>query len=204
MGDPSTQISEKEKMLAGMLYNATKETDLTAERQDCKELTWQFNSLNPKKMDEKRALLKKIFGKIGENFWVEAPLQCDYGYNIEIGDNFYSNVNFVVLDCAKVTIGDNVFVAPNVSIHTAGHPLDVERRNGGLEFAHPVKICNNCWIGAGVNILPGVTIGEGCVIGAGSVVTKDIPANSLAVGVPAKVVKKLNDEAEREEAKKSA
>ncbi|KAH7723994.1 hypothetical protein AAVH_08432 [Aphelenchoides avenae] len=143
-----------------------------------------------------------LVGKSGENCWVEGPFQCDYGYNIEVGDNFYANVNLVILDAVKVVMGDNVLLAPNVSIHTAGHPLDVPRRRATMEIAHPVKIGNDVWIGAGATILPGVTIGDGCVIGAGSVVTKDVPANSLAVGVPAKVVKKLN-EADREEAKNS-
>jgi maltose O-acetyltransferase len=151
--------------------------------------------------------LNLIFlGKTGKEFWIEPPFRCDYGYNIELGENFYSNYNLVILDPAKVTIGSNCFIAPNVGIHTAGHPLgfssisllitpflDVERRNKGLEFAYPIKIGDNVWIGAGVNILPGVTIGNNCVIGAGSVVNRDISDNMLAAGVPCKVIREITE-----------
>lgn len=136
-------------------------------------------------------LLKSFLGKTGNNLIIEPPFACDYGYNIEVGENFYANVNLVILDGAKVCIGDNAFIAPNVGIYTAGHPLDAEQRNRGLEYARPVTIGHNVWIGAGVNILPGVTIGDNTVIGAGSVVTKDIPSNVLAVGNPCRVVKEI-------------
>jgi acetyltransferase-like isoleucine patch superfamily enzyme len=116
-------------------------------------------------------------------FHIEQPFYCDYGYNIEIGENFYTNHNVVILDCAKVTFGDNVFVAPNCGFYTAGHPLDAETRNKGLENAKPITIGNNVWLGAGCSVLPGVTIGDNAVIGAGSVVTKDIPAHVLALGI---------------------
>ncbi|MDE6812956.1 MAG: sugar O-acetyltransferase, partial [Duncaniella sp.] len=113
-------------------------------------------------------------------------------YNITLGENFYSNVNLVILDCAKVTFGDNVFIAPDCGFHTAGHPLDVEQRNAGLEYARPITVGNNVWIGAGVHVLPGVTIGDNCVIGAGSLVNRDIPSGSLAVGNPCRVIRKLD------------
>ena len=116
---------------------------------------------------------------------------CDYGYNIEIGENFYANHNLIILDAGKVKIGDNVFIAPNCNIYTASHPVDIIQRNKGLEYANPVKIGNNVWIGGNVTILPGVTIGDNCTIGAGSVVTKDIPANSIAYGNPCKVARKI-------------
>lgn len=122
---------------------------------------------------------------------IEGPVHCDYGFNIEIGDNFYANVNLVILDGAKVTIGDNVFIAPNTGIYTAGHPLEKDLRNQGLEYAKPVHIGNNVWIGAGVSIMPGVTIGDDTVIGAGSVVTRSIPSGVVAVGNPCKVLKKI-------------
>lgn len=137
-------------------------------------------------------LLKKLLGKTGENLIVEPPFTCDYGYNIEVGENFYANVNLVILDGAKVRIGDNAFIAPNVGIYTAGHPLDASDRNKGLEYAYPITIGNNVWIGAGAIILPGVTIGNNVVIGAGSVVTKNIPAYSLAVGNPCRVIKRID------------
>ena len=136
-------------------------------------------------------LLKRLLGKTGENLIIEPPFACDYGYNIEVGENFYANVNLVILDGAKVRIGDNAFIAPNVGIYTAGHPLDASDRNKGLEYAYPITIGDNVWIGAGAIILPGVTIGDNVVIGAGSVVTKDIPACSLAVGNPCRVIRKI-------------
>ncbi|WP_409440492.1 sugar O-acetyltransferase [Pseudomonas sp.] len=137
--------------------------------------------------------MKTLLGKTGEHVLIEALFHCDYGYNIELGENFYSNVNLVILDCAKVSIGRNVFIAPNVGLYTAGHPLDAERRNQGLEYAHPITIGDNVWIGGGVTVLPGVTIGEGAVIGAGSVVTKDIPAHVVAVGNPCRVLRTIDN-----------
>ena len=115
-------------------------------------------------------MIKALFGKTGDNFTIEPVFYCDYGYNIEIGENFYSNHNLVILDGAKVTFGDNVFIAPGCGFYTAGHPLDAERRNKGLEFAKPINVGNNVWIGGNVVVLPGVTIGDNCVIGAGSIV----------------------------------
>ena len=136
-------------------------------------------------------LIKNILGKTTDHFHIEQPFYCDYGYNIEIGENFYTNHNVVILDCARVTFGDNVFIAPNCGFYTAGHPLDAERRNKGLEDAKPITVGSNVWIGGGCTILPGVTIGDNTVIGAGSVVTKDIPANVLAFGNPCKVVREI-------------
>jgi maltose O-acetyltransferase len=130
-------------------------------------------------------------GKVSSNFWIEPPFYCDYGYNITIGENFYANYNCTILDCAQVKIGDNVMCGPNVSLFTAGHPLDFQIRNQGWEYAYPIIIGNNVWLGGGVIVNPGITIGDNAVIGSGSVVTKDIPANSLAVGNPCKVIRKL-------------
>lgn len=183
--------TEKDKMLRGEIYDANYDPELIRERVACKVMCRKYNDLMPDRLDERTVLLKELLGKTGGSFYIEQPFYCDYGYNIEIGENFYSNVNLVILDGAKVTFGDNVFIAPNCGFHTAGHPLDVERRSRGLEYARPITVGNNVWIGAGVNVLPGVTIGDNCVIGAGSVVNKDIPANSLAVGNPCRVIRSL-------------
>lgn len=180
--------SEKEKARQGELYNANFDHELIQERERCKELCYDYNQLRPSNKKEREEIIRKIVGKTGSSFLIEQPFVCDYGYNIEIGENFYSNHNLVILDGAKVTIGNNVFIAPNCGIYTAGHPLDVEQRNEGLEYAHPITIGNNVWIGAGVSILPGVTIGDNSVIGAGSVVNRDIPAKVVAVGNPARAI----------------
>ena len=137
--------------------------------------------------------MKGILGNTGENFLIEQPFICDYGYNIKIGENFYSNHNLMILDANTVEFGDNVFIAPNCGFYTAGHPLDYKTRNEGLEYGKPIKIGNNVWIGGNVIVLPGVTIGDNSVIGAGSVVNKDIPANVVAVGKPCKVIKELQN-----------
>lgn len=186
-------MTEKEKARLGLLYDANYDEELLAERRRCKELCFQFNQLSPLKELEQKEIIGKLLGKTKENFCVTAPFYCDYGYNIEIGENFYSNHNLVILDGAKVEIGDNVFIAPNCCITTAGHPINIDERNRGLEYAYPIKIGNNVWIGAGANILPGVTIGDNGTIGAGSVVNKSIPANSIAVGNPCKVIKTILD-----------
>lgn len=183
-------LNEKQKMLSGELYDAGDAT-LVEERQKCKDLCFEYNNLLPSKIEERKSLIKNLFGKTTYKFLIEQPFYCDYGYNIEIGDNFYTNVNVVILDCAKVTFGDNVFIAPNCGFYTAGHPFDVEQRNQALEYAYPITVGNNVWIGAGCSILPGVTIGDNTVIGAGSVVTKDIPSNVLAVGNPCKVIREI-------------
>lgn len=184
-------MNEKEKMLEGLLYDANYDENLINERIRCKTLCSKFNNIPYGDMDTRHDILKQILGKTKEKFLIEPYFWCDYGYNIEIGENFYSNHNLVILDCAKVTFGDNVFVAPNCGFYTAGHPLDVKDRNKGLEYAKPITVGNNIWIGANVIILPGVTIGDNCTIGAGSVVTKDIPPNSLAFGNPCKVIKEI-------------
>lgn len=185
--------TEKDKMLRGEIYDANYDPQLIEERMKCKIMCRKYNDLMPDRLEERKALLKTLLGHTGENFYIEQPFYCDYGYNISVGDNFYSNVNLVILDGAKVTFGDNVFIAPDCGFHTAGHPLDVVRRNKGLEYARPITVGNNVWIGAGVHVLPGVTIGDNCVIGAGSVVNRDIPANSLAVGNPCRVIRSLEE-----------
>lgn len=184
-------MTEKEKCRQGLLYDANYDTELLAERERAKEMLFDYNRLRPSQKEERLRLLTRLLGKAGENLIIEPPFACDYGYNIEVGDNFYANVNLVILDGAKVTIGDNVFLAPGVGIYTAGHPLDAVRRNQGLEYAYPIRIGNNVWVGAGVHILPGVTIGDNTVIGAGSIVTKDIPSGVLAVGNPCRAIRSI-------------
>ncbi len=182
--------SEWEKMLCGERYKAA--TPEFWEKLDrTKDLCQDYNNLRSTDTASRRALIRKIIGKTGENIKVEQPFYCDYGCNISVGENFFSNFNLTILDEALVTIGDNCFIGPNVGLYTACHPLEPAERNEGIEWAEPISIGNSVWIGGGVTICPGVTIGDNCVIGAGSVVVKDIPANSVAVGNPARVVKKV-------------
>ena len=186
--------TEKEKAQRGELYDTNYDAELLAERDICKDMCYEYDQLRPSRKAERQQLIRKLFGKTGQNFLIEQPFYCDYGYNIEIGENFYANVNCVMLDGAKIQFGDNVFIAPHCGFYTAGHPLDVTQRNQGLEYAYPIRVGNNVWIGANVCVLPGVSIGNNCVIGAGSVVNKDIPDNSLAVGNPCKVIRTLTEE----------
>ena len=186
-------MEEKEKMLAGELYDANYNETLEKERLYAKDLCYEYNKIQPSKLEERETIIRKLLGKTKQNFRIEQPFICDYGYNIEIGENFYANHNLIILDVNKVKFGDNVFIAPNCGFYTAGHPLDVESRNKGLEYAKPIEIGNNVWIGGNVVVLPGVKIGDNSVIGTGSVVTKDIPANVVAVGNPCKVIKNIEN-----------
>ena len=182
------------KARAGKLYDANYDEELLKERAACAEMLYDLHQLRPSQEEERRALLRRLLGKTREHFSIVAPFFCDYGYNIEIGENFFMNSGCVILDEAPVKFGDNVFIAPHCGFYTAGHPLDIERRNQGLEYALPITVGNHVWIGAQVCVLPGVTIGEGSVIGAGSVVTKDIPPHVLALGNPCRVVRAITDE----------
>lgn len=184
----------EDKIPVGKLYDANYDPELIAMREATAELCCDYNQLRPSQTKEKDELLSKILGKKGNNCTVVQPFRCDYGTNIEVGDNFFANFNLIILDEAKVSIGDNVFIAPNVGIYCAGHPFDAERRNRGLEYALPVTIGDNVWIGAGVQIMPGVSIGSGTTIGGGSVVTKDIPSNVIAAGNPCRVIRQISDE----------
>lgn len=184
-------MNEKEKMLAGELYDANYNEELIKERYVAKDKCYDYNNLKPSDFQKKEKIIREILGKTGKTFIIEQPFICDYGYNIEIGENFYANHNLIILDGNKVKFGDNVFIAPNCGFYTAGHPLDAKRRNEGLEYAKPIKVGNNVWIGGNVVVLPGVKIGDNVVIGAGSIVTKDIPSNVVAVGNPCKVIKEI-------------
>lgn len=186
-------MTEKEKAELGLLYDANYDEEILNERQRINDLCFEYNSLKPSMYKERKELIQKILKQTKKELTVMSPFYCDLG-NIVVGENFYSNYNLVVLDGATVTFGDNVFIAPNCCFTTAGHPLDVEQRNQGLEFAYPITVGNNVWIGANVTVLPGVTIGNNSVIGAGSVVTKDIPENVIAVGSPCRVLRKITEE----------
>jgi len=182
--------SEKEKMLAGEFYNAS-DPQLVAERERARELCKALKALAPSApAAEYSALLAKLFAT-SINAHVIPPFFCDYGYNIQLGENVFFNFNCVVLDVAKVTIGNNVLFGPAVQIYTAVHPMTVAQRRCGLEFAKPINIGNDVWIGGGAIICPGVIIGDGSVIGAGSVVVRNIPANVFAAGNPCRVIREL-------------
>ncbi len=183
-------MKEKEKMVSGLIYDPS-DAELLYGRINVKTLCQQYNQISPKEFETRKSILKKIFGKVGEHPFVEPNFFCDYGYNIEIGNNFYANHNLVILDCAKVTIGDNVFVGPNCGFYTACHPTNAEERIAGIEFAKPITIGDNVWIGGNVCIMAGVVIGSNTVIGAGSVITKDIPPNVVAVGNPCRPIKSV-------------
>ena len=189
-------MTEKEKMLAGEIYSAV-DSQLLKELADAREMIHDFNQLRPSENGKKLELLKGLLGHIADDaIIINQPFRCDYGKQISVGKRFFANFNFTVLDEAPVTIGDDCFIGPNVSIYTACHSTDPVERNSRREWAKPVRIGDNVWIGGSVTILPGVTIGNNVTIGAGSVVTKDIPSNSIAVGNPCKVIKTLYDKEE--------
>lgn len=186
-------MTEKEKAAQGLLYDWAGCAELQVDIRRARDVLFRFNQLPPSEEAERMRLLSGFLGRFGKDSVILSPFHCDYGYNTEIGDYFFANVNLVILDAANVRIGNHVFIAPNVGIYTAGHPLDVERRNACLEYAYPVTIGDNVWIGAQSCVLPGVTIGDNTVIGAGSVVNKSIPANVLAAGNPCRVIRKLEE-----------
>ena len=187
-------MNQKERMLANLPYRSWLD-GLPEDRLETKKKLFRYNNLPPDEADEREKLLREILGKTKDGYLnIESPFHCDYGYNIEIGTEFFANYNFIVLDVGKVRIGDNVMMGPNVAIYTAGHPLHPDSRNSGYEYGIDISIGNNVWIGGNVCIMPGVNIGDNVVIGAGSVVTQDIPSNVIAVGVPCRVQREITDE----------
>ena len=185
-------MTQKERMLANLPYKAWMD-GLEEERIENRKRIYEYNNLPPEQWDRKTELLKNILGKTGENVHINAPFHCDYGYNIEVGENFFANYNLIILDVAKVKIGDNAQIAPNVSIYTAGHPIHPDSRNSGYEYGIDVTIGDNVWIGGNAVIMPGVTIGNNVVIGAGSVVTKNLPDNVIAIGNPCRIIREITE-----------
>ena len=196
-------MSLKEQMQTGKVYtefgHASKEDQdyeqvIEQQRQVCKEICFDYNNTRPMDLERKAELLKKLLGSHGESLWMEAPIHFAYGCNTHMGHHVYANFNLTVVDDGECHIGNYVMFAPNVVISTTGHPLHPSLRDKGAQFSLPVTICDHVWIGSNVTIMPGVTIGENSVIGAGSVVTKDIPANVVACGVPCRVMREITDE----------
>lgn len=186
-------MNEWEKAAAGVLYDAA-DPEIDRVRALSQELSYDYNALRPSQKEQREAMIRKHFKKTGKVFRIEQPFHCDFWDRVSIGENFFSNYNFVILAGNQIEIGDNVLIAPDCGLYAAGHPFDSQRRNAGLEYAHPIKIGNNVWIGGGVKIMGGVTIGDNTVIGAGSIVTRDIPAGVLAAGNPCRVIRAITPE----------
>ena len=180
-------MTEREKMLAGQLYNPFDE-ELLAMRLQARLITQKFNSSSADEIGKREELLKKLFGLTGEKILVEPSFQCDYGFNIYVGDNFFMNFNCVILDVAEVRIGKNCMISPQVGIYTATHPVNTKERNSGLEYAKPITIGDNCWIGGHATINPGVSLGNNVVVASGAVVTKSFGSNLVIGGNPARVI----------------
>ncbi len=183
----------RERMDSGRIYPPDDESIMT-EQLACLELLYDYNATRPHEQEKREALLKKMFAEIGENCYFEPPLHSNWGgRHVHAGNSVYGNFNLTLVDDADIYIGDNVMFGPNVTVATAGHPIEPNLRRKAMQFNVPIHIGSNVWIGAGAVIVPGVHIGDNTVIGAGSVVTKDIPANSVAYGNPCRAVREIND-----------
>lgn len=185
-------MNQKERMIAGLPYKSSPE--LSEALSKGRDFCFRYNNISPIERENRKEMINQFFGKTGEEFSIQSPFYCDFGFNISIGENFFSNYNLVILDVASVIIGDNVLFGPNVSLYTAGHPIHPVSRNSGYEYGIPITIGDNVWLGGNVVVTPGVTIGENSVVAAGSVVVKDIPANVVAAGNPCKVIREIRDE----------
>ena len=186
-------MTEKERMLSEKLY-IPKDEALAADCARSRRLVRLINGTTEEQAEYRVQLFKELFGRTGENLWVEPPFHCDYGCHISVGENFYANFDCIILDVCDVTIGDNVFLAPRVCIYTAGHPIDAGVRRRQLEYGKKVVIGNDVWVGGNTVINPGVTIGDNVVIGSGSVVTKDIPSGVIAAGNHCRVLRPITEE----------
>lgn len=185
-------MTEQENMLTGRLYDAG-DPELSAARDRAKRLTWRYNQLDPTDWAGRTAILRQLLGHLGEDSWIEPSFRCDYGAQISIGDHVFANYDCIFLDVAPITIGDHVLLGPRACLYTAGHPTVPEVRDTGLEYGLPITIEDSVWIGGSTTILPGVTIGRGSVVAAGSVVTQDIPAGVIAAGDPCRVLRPLTE-----------
>ena len=183
-------MTERERMLAGELYDPL-DPELSTARRRARDLVKALNDSRDDEADRRAALLKELFGSMGEGVWIEPPFYCDYGTNITLGDKVFFNFNCVVLDPAAVRIGSNVLFGPAVQIYTATHPLDADVRRTWREFAKPVTVGSDVWVAGGAILCPGVTVGDRTAIGAGSVVTRDVPAGVFAAGNPCRVIREL-------------
>lgn len=185
-------MTEKEKMIAGDLY-APSDLQLVKDRRQARILFGSYNSTPPDDVEKRKELLQELFNQRSVNLYIEPPFYCDYGYNIELGENVYMNFNCCILDVSLVKIGNNTMFGPNVQIYTATHPLEHKARNSGFEYAKPITIGNNVWVGGNAIICPGVTLGNNVVVGAGSVVTKSFPDDVFIAGNPARIIKTIDN-----------
>lgn len=189
-------MTPEEIIKSGALYSCTLETEdpaLEQKRNNCKELLYDFNMARPSEQKKRDAIIRQVFAEVGENCYLEPPVYANWGCNVHVGNHFYSNFSLTLVDDTDIYIGDSVMIAPNVTLATAGHPIDPSLRERIYQYNLPIHIGNRVWIGAGAVILPGVTIGDDSVIGAGSVVTKDIPAGVVAVGNPCRVLREIGE-----------
>lgn len=181
----------RELQQSGELYPAKGDPTMVAELHHCQEEIFEVNNMHPRDWQARNERIAHLLGRAGRNLHVNAPLFLDFGYNVEVGDDFFANFNLTILDETKVTFGNHVYIGPNCSFYTAGHPLDQQLRDADYEYALPIHVGNSVWFGGGVTVVPGVTIGNNVVVGAGSVVTHDVPDNVVVAGNPARIIKKL-------------
>ncbi len=186
-------MTNRERMHSGMLYYPSGD-DVMVEQLQCLDKLYDFNLTRPSELDKRAAMLQEMFAEIGEDCYIEPPLHANWGgHHVHFGKGVYANFNLTMVDDTHIYVGDYTMFGPNVTVATAGHPINPELRAKAYQYNMPVHIGKNCWLGAGVVVLPGVTIGDNVVIGAGSIVTKDIPSNVVAVGNPCKVLRKVSE-----------
>lgn len=195
--NPDQQLQEQLRLMtSGQLYPATDNAVLLNVLGQTHERCYDYNLLRPSQTRQRDELIRLILGHAGAKLKIISPFLCDYGFNISVGENFFANAGLIILDEAPVTFGDNVFIGPNCGFYTAGHPLEADLRDAGLEYARPIAVGNSVWIGGNTAVMPGATIGDRAVIGGGSVVVGDIPPDTLAVGNPCRVIRKINQSAD--------